>query len=43
MFLFLSMDSWLKGVSKLTGGYMGEALVKGVAGFINGFFVQRDF
>ena len=37
------MDSLLKGVSKLTGGYMGEALLKSVAGFINGFFVQRGF
>ena len=41
--LILSMDSLLGGVSKFVNLYMGEALVKGVANFINGFFFNRGF
>ena len=41
MLLILSMDSLLRGAPKLVNGYKGEALVKGAANFINGFFVKR--
>ena len=37
------MESFLRGVSKVVNGYMGDALIKGIANFINGFFVQRVF
>ena len=37
------MDSLLRGVSKFVNEYMGEALVKGVGNFINGFFVKGGF
>ena len=37
------MDSLLKGVSKLVGMYMGEALVKGFGNFMNRLFVKRGF
>ena len=43
MFLILSTDPLLRGVSKFVNGYIGEALVKRVANFINGFFVKRGF
>ena len=43
MLLILSMDSLLREVSKFVNGYMGEALVKGVVNFINGFFVKMGF
>ena len=35
------MDSLFRAVSNFANGYVGEALVKGVANFINGFFVKR--
>ena len=41
MLSILSMDSLLRGAPKFVSGYMGEVLVKGVANFINGFFVKR--
>ena len=41
--LILSMDSLLREISKFVNGYMGEDLVKGIANFINGFFVKRGF
>ena len=34
------MDSLLRRVSNFLNGYMGEGLVKGVANFINVFFVK---
>ena len=43
MLLILSMDFLLRGLSNFANGYMGEALVKGVANIINGFFVKRGF
>ena len=39
----LSMDPLLRGVSSFLNWYMAEALVKGFANFINGFFVKRGF
>ena len=41
--MVLTMDSLLRGVSKVVNGYIGEALLKGVPIFINGFFVKRSF
>ena len=43
MLTYLSMIFLLREVSKFVSGYMGEALVKGVGNFINGFFVKRGF
>ena len=39
----LSMDSLLIGVSNFANRYKGESLVKGVANFVNGFFLKRGF
>ena len=39
----LSIDSLLRGVSNLLNRCMGEALVKVVVNFINGFFLKRAF
>ena len=41
--MVLIMDSLLRGVSKVVNGYMGEAFLKGVPIFINGFLVKRGF
>ena len=35
------MDSLLRGIAKFVNRCIGEALVKGVASFMNGFFVKR--
>ena len=35
------MDSLFRGISKFVNKCMGEALVKNVANFMNGFFVMR--
>ena len=37
------MDFLLRAVSNFFSGYMVEALVKGVANYINGLFVARGF
>ena len=43
MLLVLPMDSLLRGVSKFVNLCEVEALVKGLANFINVFFVKRGF
>ena len=43
MLATLSMVSLLRGVSKFINEYMGEALARRVANFINEFFVKRAF
>ena len=40
MLSILSIDSLLTGAPAFVNAYMGEALVKGVVNFINGFFVD---
>ena len=40
MLPIFSMVSLLGGVSKIVNFYMDEALVKGVANFVNGFFIK---
>ena len=37
------MVSLLRLVSTFLNGYLGEALVKGVANVMNGFFVKKGF
>ena len=37
------MESLLRGVSKVVNEYMGDALIKGIANLINGFFVKWGF
>ena len=37
----LSMDPLFRGISNFVNGYIGEALVKSVVSFINGFFVKK--
>ena len=39
----LSMVSLLRRVSKFINQYMGEALSRGVANLVNGFFVKSGF
>lgn len=41
--VILSMVSLLRRVSKFINQYMGEALSRGVANLINGFFVKSGF